>query len=561
MGELIYLGLFGAAILFLGIQSYLSGKRERENVRKKIKRNWGNIPERDYDAEQMNNITHYFRYRQKPEYFVDDITWNDLNMDHIFMLINNTYSSVGEEYLYRMLREPVQDEKKLKENDVFVSWFEKNPKEAQRFQEIYEGLGRTHFISMYDYLYTLKDLGKRSSFKHYLAIILFCISVGVFIVSPPVGILMAVFMLGSNVISYFVEKAKIENYFQCFQYLAKMIATGERICKRERAEELSPLANDIEQPMKALKNIRKGIFLIAGNKMAGSLGDIVMDYIRMLFHVDLIKFNQMINLASDKKNEIDRLFEGLGRFEACIATASFRTMLSYYCKPEFVEEKRSSLSFEEMYHPSVEHAIANDLNERRGVLITGSNASGKSTFLKTVAINAILAQTIYTCAAERYRGNYFEIYSSMALRDDLDSRESYYIVEIKSLKRIVDKAKTACHILCCIDEVLRGTNTIERIAASAHILKSLAVPQVLCFAATHDIELTHILEDYYSNYHFQEEVEDNDIIFNYKLYEGRANSRNAIKLLGIIGYDESIIKEAEHTAEAFLQNGVWTKCY
>lgn len=113
-------------------------------------------------------------------------------------------------------------------------------------------------------------------------------------------------------------------------------------------------------------------------------------------------------------------------------------------------------------------------------------------------------------------------------------------------------------LLCFVDEVLRGTNTIERISASAQILKSLAKVHVMCFAATHDIELTHLLEEFYSNYHFQEEVKENDILFNYMLYRGRAVSRNAIKLLGIIGYDGEIIKEAEKTAENFVNTGIWS---
>ena len=147
----------------------------------------------------------------------------------------------------------------------------------------------------------------------------------------------------------------------------------------------------------------------------------------------------------------------------------------------------------------------------------------------------------------------------MALRDDLANSDSYYIVEIKSLKRILDAVdKTGRPVLCFIDEVLRGTNTVERIAASSEILKNLNTGRALCFAATHDIELTHMLEHLYSNYHFKEDVKDNDVIFNYRLYEGRAVSRNAIKLLGVLGYDENVITKADETAKRFLDTGVWS---
>ena len=121
-------------------------------------------------------------------------------------------------------------------------------------------------------------------------------------------------------------------------------------------------------------------------------------------------------------------------------------------------------------------------------------------------------------------------------------------------------AKKGERIICFIDEVLRGTNTVERIAASSEILKNLADAGVMCFAATHDIELTHILEKDYANYHFTEEVKDGNVIFSYILHDGRATSRNAIKLLEVIGYDKNIISKAEDRANEFINNGIWRQC-
>ena len=146
----------------------------------------------------------------------------------------------------------------------------------------------------------------------------------------------------------------------------------------------------------------------------------------------------------------------------------------------------------------------------------------------------------------------------MALRDDLAGGDSYYIVEIKSLKRILDAANTGGNrIFCLIDEVLRGTNTIERIAASTQILKSLDHKNIQCFAATHDIELTELLKDSYDNYHFEGEVTDSDVHFSYMIKEGPATNRNAIKLLSIIGYDPKIVEDAQNMADAFTRTGTW----
>lgn len=132
------------------------------------------------------------------------------------------------------------------------------------------------------------------------------------------------------------------------------------------------------------------------------------------------------------------------------------------------------------------------------------------------------------------------------------------MVEIKAIKRILDLCKEeGAPVLCFVDEVLRGTNTVERIAASSQILLSLSGNNCMCFAATHDIELTHLLEEIYRNYHFTEEIQKDDISFTYKIIEGRAASRNAIRLLGIMGYDSSIIQKAEKMAADFSAAGVW----
>ena len=145
----------------------------------------------------------------------------------------------------------------------------------------------------------------------------------------------------------------------------------------------------------------------------------------------------------------------------------------------------------------------------------------------------------------------------MALTDNLFGHESYYIVEIKSLKRILDETKGEVPVLCFVDEVLRGTNTVERIAASSRILHSIANSNALMFAATHDIELTYMLETCFSNYHFEEQIMEDNIFFDYQLKSGRATSQNAIALLGMLGYPEEIINKARKTATHFLEKGEW----
>ena len=290
---------------------------------------------------------------------------------------------------------------------------------------------------------------------------------------------------------------------------------------------------------------------------SSNLIDVVFDYLRMLFHLDLIQFNRMLREVRNHTEDIDIMLTIIGRIDALIAVGAFREGNPDYCIPRIADTP--VVKAVNLYHPLIKEPVKNSIEETGSVLITGSNASGKSTFLKAVALNVILAQTIHTCMAESFQMGIFRVCSSMTLRDDIQGGDSYYMVEIKALKRIMDAEKEqGVPLLCFVDEVLRGTNTVERIAASAQILKSLCVGNCICFAATHDIELTHLLEGLYTNYHFEEEIREDDIVFNYKLLSGRAATRNAIKLLSIMGYDEVIVKEAEKMASDFLEKGNWT---
>ena len=254
------------------------------------------------------------------------------------------------------------------------------------------------------------------------------------------------------------------------------------------------------------------------------------------------------------------MYETIGYLDSMVSVASYRESLDFWTVPELYASdgtKPVSLSFRDACHPLIENAVANSLDTVKPVLITGSNASGKSTFLKTAAINSILAQTIYTCVARGYRSCYFKVFTSMAMKDDIESNTSYYIAEINSLKRILDNLSGPAPLLCVIDEVLRGTNTIERIAASTEILRHFAGGNCILIAATHDIELAEILKNLYDNYHFTEKYEGDEIKFEYKMHPGKSTTHNAIKLLKVIGYPEHIVKNAEDRAEKFLAEGRW----
>lgn len=544
-----------AICIYVSVSNSIRRKKEAE---KALKKSWGKPSKWNGTDEEFKEVSFYFN-ELSDETSIDDITWNDLGMDEVFKRINNTNSSIGREFLYRMLREPDADKENLEKIDRLAREFTDNEKERIEVQKVFRWIGRTRKLSAADYIEYLIDIEGSSNVPHYFAPISIIVSLLITLfVSPVIGIWFFVASIAYAIISYYKTKAKIENYFQCINIFVKMLKGAEKLVDLniDFLEEYNEL---LKKYKKTFSNVLKNSWMIESGNIDGSLSEVILDYLRMLTHVDIIKFNAMVEYIGKKSPEVYALYDTLGFIESTIAIASFRESLEYWTRPEFKDDNEGN-SFElvDVYHPLIDNPVVNSIKADRNVLLTGSNASGKSTFLKTVAINAILSQTINTSLSKKYVAPCYRIFSSMALRDDLANNDSYYIVEIKSLKRIVDASKrNEKPVLCFIDEVLRGTNTVERIAASSEILKHLNKSNVICFAATHDVELTNILKDCFDNYHFQEEVTDDDVRFNYRLFEGPATTRNAIKLLKVIGYDSDITEGAENRAMYFLQNGLW----
>lgn len=561
MEVIVLLALIFLVFLYVMIRGSIEEKNRIRRYREYLKELYGSFPDRTYSAEELNRIARFYMHR-KGEKDIDDITWNDLGMDSIFARINFAQSSSGEEYLYDMLRKPA-----LNDNDGRLEHMEQHIKymmnqEAQRLDTmmLLHKLGNTGKYSLSDYLDYLNEIGVRSNLPHYGCMLLLAVSIALIFVRASLGVPLVIIAACVNIVSYMKEKGVAAPYVTTFSYIMRMIKCADGIIKIGYGAELSAFQSTLKENRDKFRDFEKNSSMVLKmNASTGSLDELLFDYIKMLTHIDIIRFNKMLHIVQKNKKEITQLADAIGYLDAVIAIGYFRAALPYFCAPILETGEEGYFSISEGFHPCIDTPIANSFRQNRGMIITGSNASGKSTFLKMTAINAILAQTIHTCAAKNYHGNYFKIYSSMALRDNLDNGESYYIVEIKALKRIMDAAdaQRTNPLLCFVDEVLRGTNTVERIAASSQILKKLSRRGIYCFAATHDIELTHLLENYYDNCHFEEEVHDGDVLFSYRLLKGRAHTRNAIKLLEIIGFSEDIIHKADNMAKMFLENSEW----
>lgn len=538
------------------MQGYLESKRKVKKLQDKLKSEFGNIPERSYTKDELDSIKKQF-YRRCNEHCIDDITASDLDLDLIYKRINYSKSSQGDSYLYMMLRNP----ELISDLDSFeskVRYFYNNENDRIKISNYFLTIGRLGKTDFFECIDCIEDVEKRNLLKDYFTGLFVLIGIGLIFINPSVGIIVTLAALITNIISYYAARGTIEPYIITFSFINRFIKQALLISDNdiEILKDENVYIKNINK--KLLPFTKKAKFLNSSGKGLTGIGnpfEIVIDYFKMIFHIDIIAFYKMLSFIKQERYNIETLYFELGKIESYLNICLLRASYEEWCNPHYCEE----LKLVDAYHPLLNKPVKNSIKADKSVLITGSNASGKSTFLRTVAINILLAQTINTCLCKEYYGKKYSLFSSMSLKDDICGNESYFMVEIKAMKRVLTYAANYPErtVICFIDEILRGTNTVERISSSTEVLKYLVKKGCVCFAATHDGELTYLLENDYSNYHFNEDIRDNDVLFDYKLLDGRATSRNAIKLLEVMGFDKNITENALKRADNFTKTGSW----
>ncbi len=471
---------------------------------------------------------------------IDEITWNDLDMDDVFDRLNTCQSSVGEEYLYALLHRGLGDDEELFRHgmELLGSDRELRINVCGRLQT----LGSMNYNSVAETCFggKLSPSEEKGTVYKLLPFLPFA-AAALGLIFGGVGAIIG-FIAGGiiNMTVYYRNSFKYEAERGMMKYLSAMLYCGKSL------GELSddPLICRLTEMFKPFEKIAKKLAKVdhLNNVQNSDVGELYSSYMKIITFSEINSFFEVKRVAAENGEGIRKIYERIGLLDAVCAALNYRGSCGGYCEPSFIGERK--ICFKSMVHPLIKNAVGNDFEMGENILITGSNASGKSSFVKAAAVNAVLAQSILTCTAESFSLRRCRVVTSMAVRDDICEGDSYFVAEIKSMWRIVEAAQSE-YCFCVIDEILKGTNTAERIAASVSVLTVLAGTESLCAAATHDIELTDIMADRYRNVHFTERIEDGGVIFDYKVREGAARTRNAIKLMKINGFPDEIIEMAE----------------
>jgi hypothetical protein len=237
-------------------------------------------------------------------------------------------------------------------------------------------------------------------------------------------------------------------------------------------------------------------------------------------------------------------FNIVGEFEALSSLAVIAHDHPHWAYPQ-VSGGTPVYEAKSLGHPLIgeELRVNNDLRlpgSGSALIITGSNMSGKSTYLRTAGINLVLAYAGAPACAERMSCSLMRIYSKMQIHDNLTEKVSTFYAELKRIKMIIDAAQTGAPLIFLLDEIFRGTNSRDRIFSTRNVIKQLHKLSTIGLITTHDLELSVLEKEYpeaITNYHFTDEIDQQGIHFDYKLKEGVSKTANALALMKMIGIE------------------------
>lgn len=530
---------FIITIAFLFFAFRLDHKKKLIKALRILREEWGKNKERKRDLKEIGELFRYMALDNDHRFYIDDQTWDDLGMDEIYTIMDRTHSTPGEQVLYNILRTPMLDDEAFNKRKSIIEFFQNNKEIRESIQMELEKVGRQRGSLITSFLW--EDI--MVSFKYkFVFTILSLLGILALLSFIPLGIKALAYCItpvfGINAYIHYKVKKSISGQLDTIQYLHKIIKASKNI-GNNKAQEIADYISELKRTTKECKEVFEKTS-ISFERGTGDL-DAIKEYINILFMVEEKKFYGAIDDIRLHRKDLQEMYILLGELEALISVASYRDGLGSYSVPS-LQLKGAELKGQNMTHPLLKDPVKNSINiNKEGIVVTGSNMSGKSTFLRTVGLNALFAQTICTCIADSYEGSYFKILTSISPGDNLLGGKSYYLAEAEALLRIINAAGDNFPCLCIIDEIFRGTNPIERAGASVEILDYLVDNNAVVIVATHDLEITEMVSGAYKYYYFSEDISQEGLKFDFTIKEGISKNRNAVKLMKYLGYPKEIV--------------------
>jgi hypothetical protein len=542
----VWLPIVIGVLALIALHTGLEWQRRRRELAR-IRRNWGR-PRRE--TPDVSSIASYHRAvtAAHPEDSLDERTWQDLDLDLVFATIDRTESSVGQQRLYHRLRSFAS----VDTIDAFEALVDRLTHDRLQRERCQVALSRLRDASGYQ-VWSLAQPGwlvmRRWHVVFPLAAMAMATLLAMSLMWPGLILLLAV----AGPLLLFVRAAsarRLGRLIDAFRYVGPLIATAAALRPLVHADN-EVLTAALRDQAGALTTLRVLSGWLTRDSVAmDPLTGTVIELVNTLFLLDANMLLCGALLLNQRGRALEQVVAAVGEIDAAIAVASYRAALDQWTRPVF-RELGSPIAIGDVRHPLLPGAVPNsiDLAPPHGVLITGSNMSGKSTFLRSIGLTAVLAQTIHTCTAARYEAPPLRVRSCIGRGDNLLEGKSYYLDEVEAVVGVVRASQSERMHLFLFDELFRGTNAVERIAASEATLHELSTTAHVVIAATHDLELVDLLHGAYAPFHFIDRIEAGALVFDYRLRSGVSRARNAIALLELNGAPPTLVARARARAE------------
>jgi DNA mismatch repair ATPase MutS len=488
----------------------------------------------------QNNIKFEKEYYQ----VITDKVSIDLDLDDVFKKIDRTTSKIGQQYLYYKTRVIHNSEEKLESFSKLVTFFNNNEKQRQEciteLSKLKSQNGYFFEELLHEGLITNK---KTAKICIYLNIAFISLIIATFYY--PIFFFSLIPLFCANLFFHYKNKTIIDCNLNKITEFIKTHKTAQKIIAIDDYFEVH-----FEKPVfiKVLFEFRKRISIIqtdqlTNNELLMPLW-ITLEFLKITFNIEVILYNSYLQNFNKYKPELNQLFKFIGEIDSSISVSGLHQSGIKLSKPNYTNQKQ--LIIEDLYHPLINNCVSNSLElKNKSMLLTGSNMSGKTTFIRSLAINCIYSQSLNISFSKKFESPFLKIFSSIRTQDDINQSTSFYLDEVLTIKDFLHSAETNVPHLFILDEIFKGTNTLERIAIGKSVLSYLNTENNFVFVSTHDLELADLLQnDNFNLFHFSENVTDNELTFNYKLQQGKLQTKNAIRILNLYNYPEKIISEA-----------------
>lgn len=544
------LGILIITILIL-IYNRQRNNKKRELHLFKLKSHWGKPKETTTYNFDLISSYHHTTINDSAFQNLSASTNQDLDLNDVFTFLDRTSSAIGQQYLYHKLH-CIKNQEATRELDHTINFFSKEESERLVVQALLFPLNHKSTYYYHNLFTSRTDHNSRKLKLAYglNACLLICLGLS-FINLIWLMPIIPIFCI--NLVLHYKNKYAQYEQLNATQYFKQVFKTTQKLQGVDKLNRVFDFKKTKEATNTLKSLFHLTYFFTSDNMFKDEISTLVwlpIEWIKIMLNIELISFELFLKRAISNSNELKTVFETIAKIDISISIASLHQN-NVLTKPIFTPNKE--INVENIAHPLIDNCVTNSIHlNNESLLLTGSNMAGKTTLIRTITLNTILAQTIGFVFATKYEAPFSQINTSIRITDDLSENTSYYLQEVKQLKYFIEQSKRKEPQIFVLDEILKGTNTRERISAAYAILKHLNNDNAIVIVSTHDLELIDLLsKERYSCQYLQESIINDELHFDYKLKVGQPQTTNAIKILELNNFPKEVTDLAYETKKMF----------